>query len=174
MRSHAGSRTGVYFLSEVESTRSSETPGLSLCYPTNLILQMKERREPIHMRMDDCCPSFFTVPVFRSRMRPEGEREAQQCEPLLRLGLGRKGQSAPNLGHARTSQANFLASPVFFGRNSEKWNPCGSQDLVFLSAISTCQLYCWMPVPQVTLVCPPPPPAHENSLCQDHRQLPHC
>lgn len=37
---------------------------------THLMRQMKERREPIHILMDDCCPSFFTVPVFRSRIRP--------------------------------------------------------------------------------------------------------
>lgn len=32
--------------------------------------QIKERRDPMHILMDDCWPSFFTVPVFRSRMRP--------------------------------------------------------------------------------------------------------
>ncbi|KAJ3594167.1 hypothetical protein NHX12_006498 [Muraenolepis orangiensis] len=36
--------------------------------------QMKERREPIHILMDDCCPSFFTVPVFRSRILPAQHR----------------------------------------------------------------------------------------------------
>jgi hypothetical protein len=39
---------------------------------------MKERLEPMHIRMDDCCPSFLTVPVFRSRIRPERERERER------------------------------------------------------------------------------------------------
>lgn len=54
--------------------------------PTHLILQMKDLREPMHMRMDDCCPSFFTVPVFRSRMRPVGT--------LYQLGAG--GRVSPH------------------------------------------------------------------------------
>lgn len=41
--------------------------------PRYLIRQMKDLREPMHILMD-CCPSFFTVPVFRSRMRPEERR----------------------------------------------------------------------------------------------------
>lgn len=65
--------------------------GLGLCQPTNLILQMKERREPIHMRMDDCCPSFFTVPVFRSRMRPGGERSTVVCELLPEIRVEMEG-----------------------------------------------------------------------------------
>ena len=36
----------------------------------HLILQMKERRAPILIRTDDCGPSFFTVPVLRSSIRP--------------------------------------------------------------------------------------------------------
>lgn len=39
--------------------------------PTDLILQMKDLREPMHILMEDCCPSFLTVPVFRSRIRPK-------------------------------------------------------------------------------------------------------
>lgn len=41
-----------------------------------LILQMKDLREPMHILMD-CCPSFLTVPVFKSRMRPEDRRESK-------------------------------------------------------------------------------------------------
>ena len=35
-----------------------------------LILQIKPLLEPMQSRMADWEPSFFTVPVFRSRMRP--------------------------------------------------------------------------------------------------------
>lgn len=59
---------------------------------TDLILQMKDRREPMHMRMDDCCPSFFTVPVFRSRMRPRGEDATSE-------GRGHGHQPLPWWGH---------------------------------------------------------------------------
>ncbi len=38
--------------------------------------QMKERREPMHILMEDCCPSFFTVPVLRSRIRPVNTQTA--------------------------------------------------------------------------------------------------
>lgn len=55
---------------------------------TDLILQMKDRREPMHMRMDDCCPSFFTVPVFRSRMRPRGEDTGISLCPGGAMGTG--------------------------------------------------------------------------------------
>lgn len=41
----------------------------------HLILQMKERRAPMLILTDDWLPSFFTVPVFRSSMRPERERD---------------------------------------------------------------------------------------------------
>lgn len=37
---------------------------------THLMRQMNERREPMHILMEDCCPSFFTVPVFKSKIRP--------------------------------------------------------------------------------------------------------
>lgn len=42
----------------------------------HLILQMKERRAPMLILTDDWLPSFFTVPVFRSSMRPERERQS--------------------------------------------------------------------------------------------------
>lgn len=54
---------------------------------THLILQMKDLLEPMHMRMDDCCPSFLTVPVFRSRMRP-GERAGHRRQPPPPPGVG--------------------------------------------------------------------------------------
>lgn len=37
---------------------------------TYLILQIKERLDPMHILIEDCWPSFFTVPVFKSRIRP--------------------------------------------------------------------------------------------------------
>lgn len=69
-----------------EGWRHAEPPA------TDLILQMKDRREPMHMRMDDCCPSFFTVPVFRSRMRPRGEDATSE-------GRGHGHQPLPWWGH---------------------------------------------------------------------------
>lgn len=36
----------------------------------HLILQMNERRAPMLILADDCWPSFFTVPVFRSNILP--------------------------------------------------------------------------------------------------------
>lgn len=90
--------------------------GLGLCQPTNLILQMKERREPMHMRIDDCWPSFFTVPVFRSKMRPVGERSTVGHEPLPEITVGeRGGQFAQTLPHQDTlgkaEKTIFLTSP---------------------------------------------------------------
>lgn len=41
-----------------------------------LIRQMKDLREPMHILMD-CCPSFFTVPVFKSRIRPKKKKEKE-------------------------------------------------------------------------------------------------
>lgn len=32
---------------------------------------MKDRRAPIDILTEDCCPSFFTVPVFRSNILPD-------------------------------------------------------------------------------------------------------
>lgn len=46
---------------------SNETSKDSLHY---LIRQIKDLREPMHILMD-CWPSFLTVPVFKSRMRPK-------------------------------------------------------------------------------------------------------
>lgn len=40
----------------------------------HLIRQMKDLREPMHILMD-CCPSFFTVPVFKSRIRPKNSKK---------------------------------------------------------------------------------------------------
>lgn len=37
---------------------------------SHLILQMNDRRAPILILADDCCPSFFTVPVFKSNILP--------------------------------------------------------------------------------------------------------
>lgn len=39
---------------------------------------MKDLREPMHILMD-CCPSFFTVPVFKSRIRPKKQEEKRRC-----------------------------------------------------------------------------------------------
>lgn len=36
----------------------------------HLILQMNDRRAPILILADDCWPSFFTVPVFKSNILP--------------------------------------------------------------------------------------------------------
>lgn len=41
-----------------------------------LILQMKERLDPMHILIEDCWPSFFTVPVFKSRIRPKKAMES--------------------------------------------------------------------------------------------------
>lgn len=47
---------------------------------------MKERLEPIHILIEDCCPSFFTVPVFRSKIRPdETQTHKTQCHRYLHL-----------------------------------------------------------------------------------------
>lgn len=46
----------------------------------HLILQMKERRAPMLILTDDWLPSFFTVPVFRSSMRPERDRREHVSE----------------------------------------------------------------------------------------------
>lgn len=43
----------------------------------HLMRQMNERREPMHILMEDCWPSFFTVPVFRSKIRPASTRRIQ-------------------------------------------------------------------------------------------------
>ena len=52
----------------------------------HLILQMKERRAPILILADDaCCPSFFTVPVFRSSIRPgEGDKDHHSEQKMER------------------------------------------------------------------------------------------
>lgn len=42
-----------------------------------LILQMKERLDPMHILIEDCWPSFFTVPVFKSRIRPRKAKESK-------------------------------------------------------------------------------------------------
>lgn len=44
-----------------------------------LILQMKERLDPMHILIEDCWPSFFTVPVFKSRIRPRKARQSNWC-----------------------------------------------------------------------------------------------
>lgn len=45
----------------------------------HLIRQMKDLREPMHILMD-CCPSFFTVPVFKSRIRPKNSKKKNKKE----------------------------------------------------------------------------------------------
>lgn len=108
----------------------TNVPGLGLCQPTNLILQMKERREPMHMRIDDCCPSFFTVPVFRSKMRPVGERSTVGHEPLPENTVGARGgrfaETPPHQDRlGKAEQTIFLTSPVC----NESWNPHGHKAL---------------------------------------------
>ena len=56
---------------------------------THLILQMKERRAPILILTEDWGLSFFTVPVFRSSIRPErikttGRWDLRQTTGLMR------------------------------------------------------------------------------------------
>lgn len=53
-----------------------------ICMPltSHLILQINERRAPMVILTDDWLPSFFTVPVFRSSMRPESDQKREKVK----------------------------------------------------------------------------------------------
>lgn len=50
----------------------------------HLILQMNERLAPMLILTDDWLPSFFTVPVFRSSMRPESNQKREKVKKKKR------------------------------------------------------------------------------------------
>jgi len=70
--------------------------------PHYLIRQMKDLREPIHILMD-CWPSFLTVPVFKSRIRPKGRSKNQMLLPHESLHQRRHQVTGEETGKTQAS-----------------------------------------------------------------------
>lgn len=58
-----------------------------LQHDSHLILQMNDRRAPILIRADDCWPSFFTVPVFKSNILPLKRQKQTRQDSIMAVKL---------------------------------------------------------------------------------------
>ena len=91
--------------------------------------QMNDLREPMHILMEDCWPSFFTVPVFRSRTRPgQGGREQSQ---VTSCGWERKETPRQSLGPAKPSRFRVYDRDALFLK--PKLLPSSSRNLTISS-----------------------------------------